>query len=600
MPKAIKGKLTWIQKISFKSPEQRDIFYLALIYLSLFLAKIIISLNFRSPFSLPDEVEYFLKASSIFHTQNPFGSIPVGGAFPGYPLVLSVFFLGGGSSLAIYHSILIFNAFLSSVLVFPVYFILKEFCDRKYCIIGTIIVAVLPAINVYSFSVLSENLLIPLIMFSLWFFVELRKKNAIILYLLFCLTLFLLILNRPTGFLVALSFMIVLFFENVVKGSTPRRVLILVLSAAICVAAGIVLGNFVIQNNIIVSGYNVSDLVTGTLDLLGTTSFFIQITVAFLSQVEYLFISCYGIFVVLAGLLVLSMFHPLGKLKTPSGDHSEGLDTFHQNVLKELVLVILTFSLLLMVITSFYLTEYSKTTSLAIDIYGRYVDPMVPLVFTLGIISLSLLLKKVRSFPRSTFMWTSGIYIFIITAIILTFPLILKNNYIDVSVLSIWYLIALKNVIPTGILISALLFGVAGVFLLSNCSQKMKTRFLVCIIVLSIFITSVALTEEITLSSQKDSQNSFGKFLSEHTTDSTVTALDWNSMKVSDYAWLALFMAKGDVVPVFLPYQEGSFLNFLPQRRVDYLITKESLNYTLEAGGTSATGGLKLYNITSP
>ena len=574
--------------------------YLFSIFILLFLSETVLSFYFASPFRLPDEVEYFTKAAAVFHSHNFFASPPWGNTFPGYPIVLSIFFGISQSPLLIYHLLLIFNAGLVSLTVFPIYYILSEYCSEKISLIGTIIVATLPNIIVYPFSVVSENFFIPLLIFSSWFFVEYYKTSSKFFSFLLGLTLIILTLSRPTGFVTALSFFIVLFFTKSADFSKPRKVTAIVSFLAISAITCVLLTYLVINGTLYLSGYNVSEFLKDTLHLIGAKEFFFLVFSRFLFQVEYLVLSGYCIFFLLAGLLFISLFYSQWVTRAVKFNLTGNLDAPHARSLKAFALYILFVSVPLILITTCFLLDSSAApASQQIDIYGRYLDPIVPLFFIFGIISLALLFEHIKRPGSFFFSIIAGSALSMSILFILTFPFISNNNYILWSILPIGYILVIKNILPLGLFIAILFIGFTLFFISGFYSNKIKYTFFIAIIILSIFINGIAIGTELSLSTYWDSQNQIGKFLSENSNENSVTIIDLNSAGDRTYIWLSLFLVKGSVINVGLSQKNTLNLAF-PVKNIDYIISSKNLDYPA-VGFDNSNGGFTLYvlNTTS-
>jgi hypothetical protein len=87
---------------------------------------------------------------------------------PGYPLLLSRSYLFGPDKIIIYHAQLILNALVTSAILFPAHFFLRDWCMKEIALAGSIIIATLPSISRTTGLIMSESLFIPLIFFALY------------------------------------------------------------------------------------------------------------------------------------------------------------------------------------------------------------------------------------------------------------------------------------------------------------------------------------------------------------------------------------------------------------------------------------------------
>jgi len=180
------------------------------------LVKCILTLPFHAPYILGDETLYLELSRHIltvqqFSTQgNPYP--------PGYPLIiipsqllLSDFFLS-------YHGTLVINSFVSSLIVFPAYSIARKFLDRTVSLSLAVFVLLLPMTFLFSFAVMSENLFIPLYLFSCLAILTAFSRNSPVWWAVTGFTLFFLYFTRTTGIAPVAAFAIILIFTAIRSG----------------------------------------------------------------------------------------------------------------------------------------------------------------------------------------------------------------------------------------------------------------------------------------------------------------------------------------------------------------------------------------------
>ncbi|MCB1145109.1 MAG: glycosyltransferase family 39 protein, partial [Leptospiraceae bacterium] len=177
-----------------------------LIHLSFLLSTIIKSYlvyGFNGPIILEDEFEYKQNAFHIFYNIPGFYIYYIP---PLYPFVISVSFLFQDH----YLIMKLINVVLTSLTIYPVYFLLKEFSQRKELHLSSIFTLLLPIQFSMPNLVMSENLFLPLFAVFLLYMVRVVKGFEIKNSILAGLFLGLLLLTRYFG--VAIPPAIFLFF----------------------------------------------------------------------------------------------------------------------------------------------------------------------------------------------------------------------------------------------------------------------------------------------------------------------------------------------------------------------------------------------------
>jgi hypothetical protein len=94
------------------------------LFISLVLIKILLSLNFYAPFVYGDEIVYDSLAHNLLEGKlyPDFGP----SVSPGYPLFLSIAYMISSDKGTVYHIMLIISAIVTSSIIFPAYFVLKN------------------------------------------------------------------------------------------------------------------------------------------------------------------------------------------------------------------------------------------------------------------------------------------------------------------------------------------------------------------------------------------------------------------------------------------------------------------------------------------
>ena len=125
-------------------------------------------LSGSSPYT-PDAFVYTKMADSFFEGNGfqvwgkPYSKYP-----PLYPIIISPAFIFN-DMVTVFDVIGIINAIVSSLVIFPGYLLAREFLNVKKSIFVSVLVSVMAVSTCYGFVALSENLFVPLFVFSIFF-----------------------------------------------------------------------------------------------------------------------------------------------------------------------------------------------------------------------------------------------------------------------------------------------------------------------------------------------------------------------------------------------------------------------------------------------
>ncbi len=151
---------------------------------------------------------------------------------PLYPITLSIAYIANNMEV-IYFLMKFINVILSSLIIFPVYFLSREFLNHKDSIIISIIISIISAVFIFPSFIMSENLFYPLFMFTIFFLFKAFNSNTRKYFILAGIFLALSYLTRTVGaVLVLVSFLVYLFFFREIK---LRNIIYLYFTALIIV-----------------------------------------------------------------------------------------------------------------------------------------------------------------------------------------------------------------------------------------------------------------------------------------------------------------------------------------------------------------------------
>lgn len=142
---------------------------LILVYIIFVAIKSILSYFISSPTMFADEYLYSQLAKSIFDNFSlNLNNAPSDWGMVLYPAILSIgyFFKNITNTYLVFK---IINSFLSSLIIFPAYFLAKEFLSSKKSLYLAILISVIPLSFVFAPYILSENLYYPLFLSTIYF-----------------------------------------------------------------------------------------------------------------------------------------------------------------------------------------------------------------------------------------------------------------------------------------------------------------------------------------------------------------------------------------------------------------------------------------------
>ena len=456
----MKGNI--LKRKNIKSFFLSNTLLLVISFFVLVIGKCIISLQFNSPW-IVDEIVYYLSAKTIF--ENHFlitTSLLFTNFTIGYPFVISPAFLFGPDKYAIFHTVLIINAILTSLIIFPSYFIIKKFCNEKISLLGALVIATLPSVNVYIFTMMSENLFIPLVIFSFWFIIEYYETFEIKWMALTLISVLLLITTRIIGIamLIGLILTCVYYIFYYLRPVTKARLiegkqhLVLLGSSFIIFLFYYFIFYLSVDNPYHASTRSNYALLIFENFLSSNSTFYL-----FLHELEFLILASYFIFFTVSILFVILCFTNQPK----KGVEKKDIQSLKKiNAFKVGLVYAVTSSVITLILT--ISNQYSLQTitypenALYYEIYSRYLDPIVPLIVLIGIVGLSRYSEYLKTKSHLCFI----IFSFIITELIFyfTFPV---HRFAWDDTLSIAYignLVDMKIALPVILLLFLIFFAV--------------------------------------------------------------------------------------------------------------------------------------------
>ena len=195
---------------------------LLILFVAIVTTKLALIPFISGPIIMLDESLYTLMMRSIWHTGSYFTDMVYGMQYPPlYPILLSpvaVF----GNVLSSYKAVLVLNALVSSTVIYPAFWLANEWLDDVDSLKVALLVGVMPATFIYTFTAMSENLFIPLFLGSVYFIKKCVdddsfKNNALAGLLISCT-----VLTKMIGMVLVIVYVMVVIW-NTMKNSTDTR-----------------------------------------------------------------------------------------------------------------------------------------------------------------------------------------------------------------------------------------------------------------------------------------------------------------------------------------------------------------------------------------
>ncbi len=507
----------WPEYLSLKFRNEK--YYLLGIFIILTAIKSVLVFSSKTPYVFADEFYYSSIAQNIFQGTF-FSDLNYWKAFPpGYSFFLSPAYLFSGNKTLMYHIMLIINSILSASILFPSYFILKKYISQQQALLGSVLISVIPAITLFTFLLVSENLFIPLTMFSIWFLHEAFENNTRRWDLLAATSVFYLYFTRETGlvFVIALCIALAFFVLSTEKGARFRVIKdkVVLICALIIPFMLWILYKMSISR---ISYYGTEPYIKILVHSFSDIISFEKFSILLLHEFEYLVLSAYvTIFIIsiifIAGcLLKLSVFG--------FNDYLQQFCTGKVLAFRSVIIYCLTFSAGLLVITVAHM-QRSEITS----IFGRYIDPIVPVIFLFGVIGIGFLSTK-----YSDLKWMPEILIFPgIPILFLLGDKLPDTFYLFPNTLGVFYFDFLRDRLsyPFFMTLFMVVFIIIPYYFLKNARKDhFFIRFTVFFIILSLILFIPLFEANHENMRNMESMNQIGRYLQKHSSTDTQILLD--------------------------------------------------------------------------
>lgn len=584
-----------VEKLKSKLPNRYEIPVLFSFFFLLIALKAILVFPFKTPWILADEVVYselsqnildFVFLSDIKDAQ----TYP-----PGYSVFLSVANLLSSDKQALYRNMLLINSFLSSSIIFPAYFLLNKYTSKFQALGGSLVISALPSVVTYAFVVMSENLFVPLVLYSVWFLYESFENNRMQWDILAGVSIFYLCFTRETGIIFIVSVFISLIYFVWSSGPEDRlkilkNKMVLVFSFAVPT-----FGWFLYKTATSSKGslYDTTGYSSSLVDSFSKIEAFELFVRLMLNEIGYIMLSTYLVIFIICILLISESIFKLRLVGL-----SEYLTTFGPKntiALSSSIVYFLSFSAGLLIITVTHMKRYIGNPDNFI--FGRYIDPIIPVVFLFGLIGIAVLQIK------SNDIGTKRKYKTLMFSSILVLPFLYylpHINYGFPNMFGIYYVIYLQKYMSYLLLLFlfALFFILIPFYLLKDIhNSKPLTLLFVYFVLLSIFLSIPTYEKQLENMRNTDNVNQIGRYLENNSSDTTLILMDHENL--GEYwgpqMWfLTQYWSRGEMVQRFTDDDSSGVITKENTKDVDYVISTKLLPYDCVK---IANNGYKLYDL---
>jgi len=526
------------------------IHWLVIIYLTITFAKIILSFQIPTPFIFFDETVYskmaqsFIESGKFFVLDKPSSQYP-----PLYPIILSTAYLLSKDIVITYPAMKIINSFLSSLIVFPVWLIAKEFLSAKKSVITATLSALLPASFAYTFTIMSENLFYPLFMLSLFFMMKSLTKDNRKWDILCGLAIGLSILSRMIGMVLLVVLVLGLLIKGIARTiiskntmhSYSENLIKIIMTVAekwhVFLLAVVLITPWLLRNAYyfgftttgLIGGYqiiaNVAEIITGPRQSFSLVAF------------VYWGMMHIGYFVLATGIIFFALSVVLTWRTWKQELWSEGKNT---NLLA--FMTISWASLIVLVLICAYWTYWGHRY-----LMGRYINPILPAFLIMGAIGLDSYDKREH---KSLF------GVLIVCSVLLAFIpinyLIRAFNTPDAYILLVPQYIHEMGILPikpSVVGIKLLLMALPFVFLIFIKKNALKWRYVAPTLLVFFIVTStVAFGVMYTASHDAQDEMEIGLWLHFNAPERSVVLFD--EQDVNQTFWVrqgVLFWTNDDI-----------------------------------------------------
>jgi len=343
---------------------------LALVALVIFAARLAYALSLPGPWFLPDEVSYLQQARAVAVEGRVFSYGLYGGGQPGWPVVLApVLWVLGDRPCMAYTAGVVLSSLIGSLIIFPVFALARRGLSMREAVAAAALAAVLPGSCLYGWALLSEPLYMLLVACSAALLARAFDAGRTGDF-------------AGAGFLAGLSYwvrpfgiatLLACLAGVVVWGAATRRwrkPLASVLSAAAVLGVGLAWN--AAGGSVSMTNYGAAieqNRFWQLLDFLSGWQGWVNLATVIGRDLAYLFVASFGVFfpLVLVGATL-------------------GILNFRRLVARERALLIAGLAFLVFTVGLTAVAREGPSIPQVERMYGRYVEPLLPLVVVAGIV----------------------------------------------------------------------------------------------------------------------------------------------------------------------------------------------------------------------
>lgn len=446
------------------SLNRKELAILSFLVFAMTLIKFYFCLDIQTPAVMGDEACYIVMAHDFVAYYNFFETFKNSCPYPGgYPLILSIAFLFNQSFEGAFRIIQLLNCFISSFILIPIYIILRYFKKEQDTLLipTALMISTVPSIIGYFFWVMSENLFALLVVLSFYLLIKLNEKRSALIAFIFGFINFYAFFTRETGIALNIASIFALLFileRNEIRNNL--KILGSFLAGYLILTIAWILYRINTAGKI--SGYNVQEYVSG-IPAITDFSGLLGFLRLFYNEILYIFVAGYIIFTILAFWKIF--------------DFTKKRDT------RSIAIFVSVFLLLLTLIATDHMWLAKKNPGYYdYDVLGRYIDPIIPIIFILGFIKL-IEFRGVRKLATLGVLSITTLFL-----VLLTFPI---TNYKPTNNVAIYYLLKV-NLNTFIFLFLVLLFLVYFFIIFFRSKFKTLAHLLIVVffLVSSLFTTS--------------------------------------------------------------------------------------------------------------
>ena len=375
------------------------------LYFFLFtIIKIILSYFIPADSAFSDNYYYVKLARSFFNSQE----FSIHGDLyysrqPLYPIILSISYLFKDMTY-VYLAMKLINSIISSLIIFPVFLLLKEFLPQKKALISAILISLLPFNFAFASYIMSENLFYSLFLFSIYFIYKSFVENNYKYHILAGLFVALSFLTRTFGIILLFLFILLSLIQFIRKKSQLNPLIFLMIFSLI-ISPWI----FKIISQFGFSMLNIAGSHSIEASSLSKNIFSFTFYIKIILYLGYIILAT-GIFFSL-----MSIFSFKNILKN------------EKYLLFNLIILFATFSMLIISANhggDTYIFKWLGSRPM-----GRYIETILPLIFIAGFVGFNSYQKNKEIFEKYfkiTILILIPILIF--SSLLATFPLFPVNN----------------------------------------------------------------------------------------------------------------------------------------------------------------------------